>query len=137
MMQRRTLIKSATAAATLGLPGLGALAQQAVTLKFHTFMAPTSNVYLNAHKAWMNKVEKDAGGQWTQTDERAVVGYKFAGVRAGAFGGSAEQAMLLASDEAALFLMLRTAMVWLDALPPSPRSVTSCAPVWPIFLRSR
>ncbi|MGF6095001.1 RHS repeat-associated core domain-containing protein [Pseudomonas sp. 18175] len=30
-----------------------------------------------------------------------------------------EQAMLLASDEAALFLMLRTAMVWLDALPPS------------------
>ncbi|OYU08652.1 MAG: type IV secretion protein Rhs [Pseudomonas sp. PGPPP1] len=30
-----------------------------------------------------------------------------------------EQAMLLASDEAALFLMLRTAMVWLDALPPN------------------
>ncbi|TFY84042.1 RHS repeat protein, partial [Pseudomonas kairouanensis] len=30
-----------------------------------------------------------------------------------------EQAMLLASDEAALFLLLRTAMVWLDALPPS------------------
>ncbi|MBN2993762.1 type IV secretion protein Rhs, partial [Pseudomonas cedrina subsp. fulgida] len=30
-----------------------------------------------------------------------------------------EQAMLLASDEAALFLMVRTAMIWLDALPPS------------------
>ncbi|WP_025857519.1 RHS repeat-associated core domain-containing protein [Pseudomonas sp. CHM02] len=30
-----------------------------------------------------------------------------------------EQAMLLASDEAALYLMLRTAMIWLDALPPS------------------
>ncbi|MFP3334228.1 hypothetical protein SB761_26415, partial [Pseudomonas sp. SIMBA_064] len=29
-----------------------------------------------------------------------------------------EQAMLLASDEAALYLMLRTAMIWLDALPP-------------------
>ncbi|MCS4251446.1 RHS repeat-associated core domain-containing protein [Pseudomonas sp. BIGb0164] len=29
-----------------------------------------------------------------------------------------EQAMLLASDEAALYLMLRTAMLWLDALPP-------------------
>ncbi|MGY2401842.1 DUF6531 domain-containing protein, partial [Pseudomonas sp. SDO5271_S396] len=29
-----------------------------------------------------------------------------------------EQAMLLASDEAALFLLLRTAMIWLDALPP-------------------
>ncbi|AZE69565.1 RHS repeat-associated core domain-containing protein [Pseudomonas synxantha] len=30
-----------------------------------------------------------------------------------------EQAMLLASDEAALYLLLRTAMIWLDALPPS------------------
>ncbi|SDO24698.1 RHS repeat-associated core domain-containing protein [Pseudomonas extremorientalis] len=30
-----------------------------------------------------------------------------------------EQAMLLASDEAALYLMVRTAMLWLDALPPS------------------
>lgn len=30
-----------------------------------------------------------------------------------------EQAMLLTSDEAALFLMVRTAMLWLDALPPS------------------
>jgi RHS repeat-associated protein len=30
-----------------------------------------------------------------------------------------EQAMLLASDEAALYLMLRTAMIWLEALPPS------------------
>uniref|UniRef100_UPI003CE710D6 DUF6531 domain-containing protein n=1 Tax=Pseudomonas sp. PWP3-1b2 TaxID=2804656 RepID=UPI003CE710D6 len=29
-----------------------------------------------------------------------------------------EQAMLLASDEAALYLMVRTAMLWLDALPP-------------------
>ena len=80
MMQRRTLIKSATAAATLGLPGLGALAQQAVTLKFHTFMAPTSNVYLNAHKAWMNKVEKDAGGR-----------IKFEGYPAMQLGGSPGQ----------------------------------------------
>ncbi|OPA89915.1 type IV secretion protein Rhs, partial [Pseudomonas fluorescens] len=30
-----------------------------------------------------------------------------------------EQAMLLASDEAALFLLVRTAMIWLDAMPPS------------------
>ncbi|NVZ53267.1 type IV secretion protein Rhs, partial [Pseudomonas sp. B6002] len=29
-----------------------------------------------------------------------------------------EQAMLLASDEAALYLIVRTAMLWLDALPP-------------------
>ncbi len=63
-MQRRTLIRSAAAAAaTLGVPGLGAFAQQGVTLKFHTFMAPTSNVYLNAHRAWMTKVEKESGGR--------------------------------------------------------------------------
>ncbi len=63
MLQRRTLIQSAAAAASLGLPGLGAFAQQGVTLKFHTFMAPTSNVYLNAHKAWMTKVEQDSNGR--------------------------------------------------------------------------
>lgn len=63
MIHRRTLIKSAAAAATLATPGLGALAQEMVTLKFHTFMAPTSNVYLNAHKAWMDKVGKDSGGR--------------------------------------------------------------------------
>jgi TRAP-type transport system periplasmic protein len=63
MIQRRTLLKSSVAAATLGAPALGAFAQQTVTLKFHTFMAPTSNVWLNMHKAWMDKVEKDSGGR--------------------------------------------------------------------------
>jgi TRAP-type transport system periplasmic protein len=63
MIQRRTLLKSGAAAAGLGAPALGAFAQQAVTLKFHTFMAPTSNVWLNMHKAWMEKVEKDSGGR--------------------------------------------------------------------------
>jgi len=62
MIQRRTLLQSGVAAA-LGAPSLGVLAQQAVTLKFHTFMAPTSNVWLNMHKAWMNQVEKDAKGR--------------------------------------------------------------------------
>jgi TRAP-type transport system periplasmic protein len=62
MIQRRTLLKT-SAAVALGAPGLGALAQQAVTLKFHTFMAPQSNVWLNMHKAWMEKVEKDSGGR--------------------------------------------------------------------------
>ncbi|RYY83203.1 MAG: twin-arginine translocation signal domain-containing protein, partial [Comamonadaceae bacterium] len=57
MIQRRTLLKSSAAAVALGAPGLGALAQQSVTLKFHTFMAPQSNVWLNMHKAWMDKVE--------------------------------------------------------------------------------
>lgn len=63
MIQRRTLIKSAAAAVSLGAPSLGAFAQQVVTLKFHTFMAPTSNVYLNAHRAWMSKVESESGGR--------------------------------------------------------------------------
>ncbi len=62
MIQRRTLLKS-SAAAALGTPGLAALAQPSVTLKFHTFMPPQSNVWLTMHKAWMNKVEKDSGGR--------------------------------------------------------------------------
>ncbi len=61
MIQRRTLLKTAGAAA-LAAPALS-MAQATVTLKFHTFMAPTSNVWLNMHKAWMDKVEKDSGGR--------------------------------------------------------------------------
>jgi TRAP-type C4-dicarboxylate transport system substrate-binding protein len=62
MIQRRTLLKS-TAAAALGAPALSGFAQSTATLKFHTFMAPTSNVWLNMHKAWMDKVTKDSGGR--------------------------------------------------------------------------
>jgi TRAP-type C4-dicarboxylate transport system substrate-binding protein len=62
MIQRRTLLQSGVAAA-LGAPALSSLAQQTVTLKFHTFMAPTSNVWLNMHKAWMNQVENDSKGR--------------------------------------------------------------------------
>jgi len=62
MIQRRTLLTS-TAAAVLGVPGLSAIAQQALTLKFHTFMAPQSNVWLTMHKPWMEKVEKESGGR--------------------------------------------------------------------------
>ena len=61
-MKRRTLLTGAAAAASLGTP-LAALAQQTVTLKFHTFMAPMSNVWLTMHKPWMEKVEKDSGGR--------------------------------------------------------------------------
>ncbi len=60
-MKRRSLIQGAAAAA-LGVP-LSGLAQQSVTLKFHTFMAPMSNVWLSMHKPWMEKVEKDSGGR--------------------------------------------------------------------------
>lgn len=61
-MKRRSLLQGAAAAA-LGAPGLAALAQQSVTLKFHTFMAPQSNVWLSMHKPWMEKVEKESGGR--------------------------------------------------------------------------
>jgi TRAP-type C4-dicarboxylate transport system substrate-binding protein len=62
MIQRRTLLQSGAAVA-LGAPALTGFAQQSVTLKFHTFMAPQSNVWLKMHKAWMDKVEKDSGGR--------------------------------------------------------------------------
>ncbi|HEY0887667.1 MAG TPA: TRAP transporter substrate-binding protein DctP, partial [Ramlibacter sp.] len=62
MIQRRTLLQS-SAAVALGAPGLAALAQQSVTLKFHTFMPPQSNVWLTMHKAWMDKVEKASNGR--------------------------------------------------------------------------
>lgn len=61
-MKRRSLLQGAAAAATLGTP-LAALAQQTVTLKFHTFMSPASGVWLTMHKPWMEKVEKDSGGR--------------------------------------------------------------------------
>ena len=61
-MKRRSLIQGA-AAAMLGAPALSGLAQQTVTLKFHTFMSPQSNVWLSMHKPWMDKVEKESGGR--------------------------------------------------------------------------
>ena len=61
-MKRRSLLQGAAAVA-LGAPALSGLAQQSVTLKFHTFMAPLSNVWLTMHKPWMDKVEKESGGR--------------------------------------------------------------------------
>jgi len=62
MIDRRSVLK-ATAAASVAGPVTSVLAQQTVTLKFHTFMAPMSNVWIDMHKAWMAKVEKDSGGR--------------------------------------------------------------------------
>jgi TRAP-type C4-dicarboxylate transport system substrate-binding protein len=61
-MKRRQLIQGAAAAA-LAAPHLSGLSQQPITLKFHTFMAPMSNVWLLMHKPWMEKVEKESGGR--------------------------------------------------------------------------
>ncbi len=64
IIRRRELLKTGAAVAALGTSAISALAQPAaVTLKFHTFMAPQSNVWLNMHKAWMAKVEKESGGR--------------------------------------------------------------------------
>lgn len=86
-MQRRTLLKSAAAVATIAGPSINALAQAPVTLRFHTFMAPTSNVYVNAHKAWMSKVEKESGGK-----------IKFEGFPAMQLGGTPAQLYDQAKD---------------------------------------
>lgn len=86
MIQRRTLIQSGAAIA-LGAPALVGFAQQTVTLKFHTFMSPTSNVWLNMHRAWMEKVEKDSGGR-----------IKFEGYPAMQLGGSPVQLFDQAKD---------------------------------------
>ena len=62
MIQRRTLLKSSAAVALL-TPAFKALAEPVVTLKFHTFMAPMSNVWINMHKVWMDKVSRESGGR--------------------------------------------------------------------------
>jgi TRAP-type C4-dicarboxylate transport system substrate-binding protein len=62
MIQRRTLLKT-SAATALGVSAISGMAQQAVTLKFHTFMSPQSNVWLGMHKPWMDKVEKESNGR--------------------------------------------------------------------------
>lgn len=79
MIQRRTLLKT-SAAVALGAPALSGLAQQSVTLKFHTFMSPMSSVWLLMHKPWMDKVEKESGGR-----------IKFEGYPAMQLGGSPVQ----------------------------------------------
>jgi len=61
-MKRRTLVQGAAAAAALGTP-LAALAQAAVTLRYHTFIAPTSTNWLTMHMPWMDKVERESGGR--------------------------------------------------------------------------
>lgn len=62
MMQRRTVLKTGAAIA-LGAPALIGFAQPSVTLRFHTFMSPASNVWRNIHKVWMEKVETESGGR--------------------------------------------------------------------------
>jgi TRAP-type transport system periplasmic protein len=63
MINRRSLLKTGVAAAVATSSAVALAQAPVVTLKFHTFMAPQSNVWLNMHKAWMDKVEKESGGR--------------------------------------------------------------------------
>ena len=56
-------LKNLALAAALALTASGTAWAQTVTLKFHTFMAPQSNVWRDMHVAWMEKVEKESGGK--------------------------------------------------------------------------
>jgi TRAP-type transport system periplasmic protein len=62
MIQRRKLLKTGAAVA-LGAPALVGFAQEAVRLKFHTFVPPSSFNWVGMHKPWMDKVEKESGGR--------------------------------------------------------------------------
>jgi TRAP-type C4-dicarboxylate transport system substrate-binding protein len=78
MIRRRTLLQNS--AALLAAPPVIGLAQPTVTLKFHTFMAPQSLVWLTMHKPWMDKVHKESGGR-----------IRFEGYPAMQLGGTAVQ----------------------------------------------
>lgn len=56
-------LKILATAAVLAAAASGSAWAQNVTLKFHTFMAPQSNVWKDMHGGWMDKVEKDSGGR--------------------------------------------------------------------------
>ncbi len=79
-MKRRSFVQAAAAAATLGAPHLQGFAQQTVTLKFHTFVPPTSTNYTMMHRPWMEKVEKESNGR-----------IKFEGYAAMQLGGTPAQ----------------------------------------------
>lgn len=63
MKNRRSFVGAALAAGLAAVFAAPASAQDTVTLKFHTFMAPQSNVWLDMHNPWMDKVEKESGGR--------------------------------------------------------------------------
>ena len=54
-------VGAATAVALAMSAGLASA--QEVVLKFSTFMAPQSNVWLDMHEGWMKKVEKESNGR--------------------------------------------------------------------------
>ncbi|WP_228276173.1 TRAP transporter substrate-binding protein [Neopusillimonas aestuarii] len=61
-MRRRTFLKSSLAAAAIGSPVVSIFAQQAVTLKFHTFMPPQSDTWRLLCMPWMEQVTNESNG---------------------------------------------------------------------------
>lgn len=62
MLDRRTLLKT-SASALIASPLVNVRAQEAVTLRFHTFMSPASDLWINGHLAWMKKIETESSGR--------------------------------------------------------------------------
>jgi len=62
MINRRTIVQLAVGMA-LGAPSLTGFAQQSITLRFHTFMSPMSNVWVSMNKVWMEKVQRESDGR--------------------------------------------------------------------------
>ena len=61
MAMTRWVVHAATAVAMAVTAG--AASAQEVVLKFSTFMAPQSHVWLDMHEGWMKKVEKESNGR--------------------------------------------------------------------------
>jgi len=56
-------IRHLAIAAALAVGASASAWAQTVTLKFHTFMSPQSNVWKDMHIPWMDKIEQESGGR--------------------------------------------------------------------------
>ena len=64
MTTRRQILQTGAAtAAGLSFPAIVRSQPAPVTLKFHTFMSPQSNVWNTMHQPWMDKVERESNGR--------------------------------------------------------------------------
>jgi TRAP-type C4-dicarboxylate transport system substrate-binding protein len=62
MINRRNLLTAGTAT-LVAAPWLKLGAQAPVNLRFHTFMSPSSDLWVNGHVSWMKKVEAESRGR--------------------------------------------------------------------------
>ena len=62
-MQSSRILKSALATAFLALAATQAIAQEAVTLRVHHFLPPSSNAHVKMIEPWCAKIAKDSAGK--------------------------------------------------------------------------